>query len=79
MKRLFFILRTRGANWDREQPLEGQADWAAHADFMNGLAKDVPMSETYKGVVPFLVSDALRMTLLILFPGITLWLVRMLG
>ena len=40
MKRLFFILRTRGANWDREQPLEGQADWAAHADFMNGLAKE---------------------------------------
>ena len=46
---------------------------------MNGLAKDVPMAETYKGVVPFLISDALRMTLLILFPGITLWLVRMLG
>ena len=46
---------------------------------MNGLAKDVPMAETYKGVVPFLISDAIRMTLLILFPGITLWLVRMLG
>ena len=44
---------------------------------MNGLAKDVPMVETYKGVVPFLVSDAIRMTLLILFPGIALWLVRM--
>ncbi|NCV32811.1 MAG: TRAP transporter large permease, partial [Betaproteobacteria bacterium] len=24
---------------------------------MNGLAKDVPMSETYKGVVPFLITD----------------------
>jgi TRAP-type C4-dicarboxylate transport system permease large subunit len=46
---------------------------------MNGLAKDVPMAETYKGVVPFLISDAIRMTLLILVPGITLWLVRMLG
>ena len=46
---------------------------------MNGLAKDVPMAETYKGVVPFLISDAVRMTLLILFPGITLWLVHMLG
>jgi tripartite ATP-independent transporter DctM subunit len=46
---------------------------------MNGLAKDVPMAETYKGVVPFLISDAIRMTLLILFPGITLWLVSMLG
>jgi TRAP-type C4-dicarboxylate transport system permease large subunit len=46
---------------------------------MNGLAKDVPMAETYKGVVPFLISDALRMTLLILFPGITLWLVQVLS
>jgi C4-dicarboxylate transporter DctM subunit len=46
---------------------------------MNGLAKDVPMAETYKGVVPFLISDAIRMALLILFPGITLWLVYQLG
>ena len=43
---------------------------------MNGLAKDVPMSETYKGVIPFLISDAIRMVLLIAFPGITLWLVH---
>lgn len=46
---------------------------------MNGLARDVPMIETYKGVVPFLVSDAIRMTLLILFPGISLWLVWQFG
>jgi tripartite ATP-independent transporter DctM subunit len=46
---------------------------------MNGLAKDVPMAETYKGVVPFLISDAIRMALLILFPGITLWLVHRLS
>lgn len=46
---------------------------------MNGLTKDVPMSETYKGVVPFLVMDFLRLGLLILFPGITLWLVHALA
>ncbi|MFN0317488.1 MAG: TRAP transporter large permease, partial [Burkholderiales bacterium] len=46
---------------------------------MNGIAKNVPMSETYKGVVPFLISDAVRMALLILFPGITLWLVHTLA
>ena len=45
---------------------------------MNGLAKDVPMSETYKGVIPFLISDAIRMAILIGFPGITLWLVHLL-
>ena len=43
---------------------------------MNGLAKDVPMSETYKGVVPFLITDGLRLALLIGFPGLTLWLVH---
>jgi len=43
---------------------------------MNGLAKNVPMSETYKGVVPFLITDFIRLGLLIAFPSITLWLVH---
>jgi C4-dicarboxylate transporter, DctM subunit len=43
---------------------------------MNGLAKDVPMSETYKGVVPFLLTDFIRLGLLIAFPAVTLWLVH---
>jgi C4-dicarboxylate transporter, DctM subunit len=42
---------------------------------MNGLAKNVPMSETYKGVVPFLITDFIRLALLIAFPSISLWLV----
>ncbi|HEY8949509.1 MAG TPA: hypothetical protein VIM56_11545 [Rhizomicrobium sp.] len=40
MKRLFFILRTRGANWNRDRGLEEQDRWAEHADFMNDLAKE---------------------------------------
>ena len=44
---------------------------------MNGLAKDVPMIETYKGVMIFLAWDFIRLALLILFPGITLWLVHL--
>lgn len=43
---------------------------------MNGLAKDVPMSETYKGVVPFLITDFIRLALLIAFPVISLALVH---
>ncbi|GAA5171014.1 TRAP transporter large permease [Viridibacterium curvum] len=43
---------------------------------MNGLAKDVPMAETYKGVVPFLATDAIRLSLLIMFPALSLWLVH---
>jgi TRAP-type C4-dicarboxylate transport system permease large subunit len=46
---------------------------------MNALARTVPMSETYRGVVPFLVTDFIRLALLIAFPGISLWLVRALA
>ncbi|HEY6610161.1 MAG TPA: TRAP transporter large permease [Pseudomonas sp.] len=37
-------------------------------------AADVPFMETARGVVPFLISDLLRIVLLALFPGICLWL-----
>ena len=43
---------------------------------VNSLAKDVPMSETYKGLAPFLAWDALRMLALLFFPVISLGLVR---
>ncbi|WP_395057341.1 TRAP transporter large permease [Polaromonas sp.] len=46
---------------------------------VNGMAKDVPISESYKGVMPFLVSDVLRTILLLAFPPISLWLVRFVG
>ena len=45
---------------------------------INKLANDVPIVETFKGVLPFLISDFLRITLLFFFPGITLVLVRVL-
>ncbi len=41
---------------------------------INQLAKDVPMLDTFKGVIPFLVSDAVRVALLITVPIITLGL-----
>ncbi|MDP1741240.1 TRAP transporter large permease [Polaromonas sp.] len=46
---------------------------------VNGMAKDVPISESYKGVMPFLVSDVIRTILLLMFPPISLWLVRFVG
>ena len=45
---------------------------------INGLARDVPMSETYRGVVPFLITDAIRVVLLLFFPIVSLWAVRLL-
>ena len=43
---------------------------------VNSMAKDVPIGESYKGVMPFLISDTLRSLLLLIFPGISLWLVK---
>jgi tripartite ATP-independent transporter DctM subunit len=40
------------------------------------LAKDVPYMETAKGVMPFLLSDFIRIGFLIAFPALSLWLVR---
>jgi C4-dicarboxylate transporter DctM subunit len=45
---------------------------------VNGIAKDVPMNETYKGVLPFLAWDVARTVLLLLFPVISLGLVELL-
>ncbi|MDP2262518.1 MAG: TRAP transporter large permease [Hydrogenophaga sp.] len=46
---------------------------------VNGMARDVPISESYKGVLPFLASDVLRTILLLMFPPISLWLVKFVG
>jgi len=46
---------------------------------VNGLAKDVPIGESYRGVLPFLVSDVFRTALLLFFPAISLWLVKYVG
>jgi tripartite ATP-independent transporter DctM subunit len=45
---------------------------------VNSMAKDVPMAETYKGVMPFLAWDALRLLALLCFPVLALGLVKLL-
>ncbi len=46
---------------------------------INALSRDVPMSETFKGVMPFFFVELLRVALLVAFPALTLWLPRLLG
>ena len=46
---------------------------------INSLARDVPLTETFKGVIPFLLSDFLRIILLVFFPVISLYLVHTFG
>ena len=44
---------------------------------INGLAKGVPISATYRGVMPFVMSDMIRVVILIAFPFLSLGLVRL--
>lgn len=46
---------------------------------INGMAKDVPMIESFRGVLPFLISDIIRIGVLVAFPVVTLGLVRLFG
>jgi C4-dicarboxylate transporter DctM subunit len=46
---------------------------------VNSLAPDVPMSETYKGVAVFLAADAIRIALVLAFPSLSLWLMRLIS
>ena len=41
----------------------------------NGYS-DVPIAESYKGVMPFLISDTIRTLLLLFFPAISLYVLR---
>jgi len=43
---------------------------------INRLAKDVPLTETFKGVIPFLLSDFARITLLVFVPTLSLYLIH---
>ena len=42
---------------------------------VNSLARDVPMRETYQGLIPFLAWDLSRMVVLLMVPSLSLWLV----
>ena len=45
---------------------------------INKLARDVPLSESFKGVLPFVLSDLVRVVILTAFPAITLFAVHLL-
>jgi C4-dicarboxylate transporter DctM subunit len=41
---------------------------------INSIAKEVKLTTIYRGVMPFIGADIIRMALMILFPAIVLWL-----
>ncbi len=44
---------------------------------INTMAKDTPIGQTYRGALPFVLTDLVRVGILACFPAITLWLVWM--
>ncbi|TAN51250.1 MAG: TRAP transporter large permease subunit [Betaproteobacteria bacterium] len=46
---------------------------------IHSLAKDVPMSQTFLGVMPFFVAELFRVVLIIVFPALSLWLPKLLA
>jgi uncharacterized protein YciI len=40
MATFLVLVRRTGPEWDRSRPMEEQSDWAAHAEFMDGLVED---------------------------------------
>ena len=42
---------------------------------LKGVLRDVPLGTIFRGVLPFWIADIFRLTLLILVPGLSLWLV----
>ncbi len=43
---------------------------------INSMDRETPMGDTYRSVMFFVASDLVRVTLLVLFPAITLFLLR---
>lgn len=62
--RLFAVVRSRGPAWDDTRSMEEQAEWAAHAAFMNGLAGEGfvavggPLEETRMVLLVVRAADA---------------------
>jgi TRAP-type C4-dicarboxylate transport system permease large subunit len=46
---------------------------------INALAKDVPMSQTFRGVMPFFFAELFRVALIVAFPALSLWLPKVLS
>jgi TRAP-type C4-dicarboxylate transport system permease large subunit len=44
---------------------------------INSMAKDTPITQTYRAIMPFVASDMIRTAILVAFPGITLFVLRL--
>jgi tripartite ATP-independent transporter DctM subunit len=46
---------------------------------INSIARDIPLGRIYRGTMPFIAVDLVRLVLLCAFPGLALWLPKVMG
>jgi len=46
---------------------------------LHGIARDIPLNTIFRGIVPFLIADLARLTILTIFPSLALWLPTVMG
>ncbi len=46
---------------------------------ISSIARDIPLTDIYRGTMPFIAADVLRLFILCAFPGLTLWLPKLLS
>ena len=46
---------------------------------INSIARDIPLGRIYRGTMPFIAVDLVRLVILCAFPGLALWLPKVLG
>lgn len=46
---------------------------------LHGMAPELRLAQIYRGVLPFVLADLVRLTVLVLLPSLSLWLPRKLG
>jgi len=46
---------------------------------LSGVAKDVPLGTIFKGILPFVMADIIRVILIFSFPALALWLPSLMG
>ena len=43
---------------------------------VNGVRPDIPLSDVFRGIMPFFIADVVTLALFLAFPDIILWLPR---
>ena len=56
--------------------ISGNASLCLNVFVISAIARTIPIAATYRGVLPYIVADVIRLALVVAFPAIALWLVK---